>query len=337
MSTSTPLSNANVIISQLAKKLNIGPRRMQHIADCAAKARKMPIEQVISKIQADARNFTEQLKVLWPVLQSRILEGESGGSWACNEINTLLTPDLPCYISFTVSRINSRDIHPSDIGRIPEGQSIELYISCITQYINVLAMEILYNMLKSAALSPMVHVFKYKPFNLADEILAELTDAQNNTIKYNDLAVSYIMGVNEIQEPVANLIIQAPADQLEKKIIKFDSGGERVLIWCKFDIARLLINIIGEHALVNYIGFIEFVPHDDIPSDTEFYEMINIREAIEQCDGIARAIMCHGCGRHELQGIHQQCGRCHKVRYCCVACQAVHWPDHKKYCSLKQI
>jgi hypothetical protein len=313
-------------------ELNINSRRRKHIVDCAAKARKMSIDQVMSKTQTAARAFTEKLKALWPVLQSRILEGESSGSWACNEINTLLTPDLPCCISFTVSRINSRDIHPADIGRIPAGQTIELYISCITQYINVLAMEILYYMLKAAELSPMVNIFKYKPFNLADEILAELTDAQNNTIKYSDLAVSYIMGVNEIQEPVANLIIQAPGDQLEKKIIKFESGGERVLIWCKFDIARLLINIIGEHALVNYIGFIEFVPQDDIPSDTEFYEMINIREAIEQCDGIARVIMCHGCGRHELQGTQQQCGRCHKVRYCCVACQAVHWPDHKKYC-----
>lgn len=321
-------------VEQLAKKLKIEPRRMQHIVDCAAKARKITVEQVISDTQVAARKFTEQLIVLWPALQARILEGESSGSEACNEINTMLPRDLPCYISFTVSRINSRDIHPADIGRIPAGQSIELYISCVTQYINVLAMEILYDMVKSAALSPMVSVFKYKPFNLADEILSEITDVKNNTIKYTDLAVAYIMGVNEIQEPIANLIIQAPTCQLEKKIIKFESGDERVLTWCKFDIARLLINIIGEHALVNYIGFIEFVPQDDIPSDTEFYELINIREAIEQCNGIVRAIMCHGCDRHPLCGIQQQCGRCHKVRYCSVACQSIHWPDHKKYCNL---
>jgi len=77
----------------LKNEPTINSRRREHIANCAAKARKMSIDQIMSKTQTAARAFTEKLKALWPVLQCRILEGESSGSRAGNEINTVLSPD----------------------------------------------------------------------------------------------------------------------------------------------------------------------------------------------------------------------------------------------------
>ena len=313
--------------AQEANFLKVEPHVYAYMAKQAA--RNGDIDNTIFRIKRQTQEFTRYLKEHWTDIQAAIFQGQESGAKTCEDLNTRI--ELPLNISFSVSRINCVDIHPADIGRIPGGNCIELYISCITQYANVLAMEYLYAHLIRADISPMLNIFKYTPFNIGAEIISELTNDQC-TIRYDDLSVAYMMGVNELQAPIVNLIIQAPPDKLEKKIIKFETGADRVLTWCKFDIARLLINIIGEHAVVNYIGFIEFVPSDDMPSDTEFYELIDIRRAIEQCDGIANVTPCHGCGRHPLQGLLKQCTRCRKVRYCSVACQAIHWPAHKSYC-----
>ena len=317
--------------------INLDSQYIASISEQAARARKMTAAEVIQQTEKAAQAYAQRIKTIWPALHAKILENQSGGEWACQEMNSALPSIMPLYISIAVSQLNASDIHPADTGRIPGGQCIEIYISCVTQYVNVLAMEMLYSALQRAKLETAVYIYKYRPFNPAVEIVAELSGTSDlSSIKYTDLAVAYEMGLNELKKPIFNLIIQAPADKLEKKVIRFAGGksdGDRILSWCTFDIARLLISVIGEHALVNMVGYIEFVTLDGIPSNTKFYELISIRDAVAQCDGISRIKLCHGCDRHPLCGEQKQCGRCHAVRYCSVVCQSIDWPNHKKYCK----
>jgi hypothetical protein len=310
---------------QFAHLLGVTLIRLKYMVECSG--------QDIHKLDLAAKAYVNILATQWPAFELNFQQNEQQGNDACVLMNKMLPDEFKTSIimSATVGKLNAEDIDAWS-RHIPGHQIIEIYISCISLFSNVLAMELIYAHLKNKKLGIVVtvHVFKYKPYNESIEIINELSG--EHPIRYDELSIHVKQGLNELGDLITNLIIMAPADKLETRTVTI-RGEQRQLKWCKFDISRLLINIIGEHQLTNYVGFIEFVEQSEMPTDTEFYELLDMRGGIDQCNAANKAKFCAQCGRHSLQGQLMQCSKCKKVYYCSRVCQSFNWASHKQFCN----
>jgi hypothetical protein len=120
----------------------------------------------------------------------------------------------------------------------------------------------------------------------------------------------------------------------EKKKIVFENSEREVWICNNNSIDIILENFIGEENLINYIGYIEFIPYDERSKKIEYKyinELINDIELVRNHNNI---IYCNLCNHNSNQLKLSKCSRCQKVYYCNKICQKIDFPNHKLVCSI---
>lgn len=302
----------------------------------------------VPSVSSSVRYFWDQFIVFWDELHILITGGHEQRIQALELINGLLTEEdfKNIQIELTLGEVN-RNAFPNS------SQLVELYISPRLLKKNIPLMEEYYaarpNLLN-------LSVYKYRAYNVNDPIIDDIEYTQTDTMpgytaKYTDFGYQSSTGYDaETKQPVLNLVIYVKkpiADIiLRKKKVTFtdpqNPSAEPITMekWLPQDstaVDVLLLNVLGEHHLVNDIGYIEFLPDGDplIADGSVFCELSDLKGDIKLLESSLRNEVrrCKTCDRHQRQSNIHVCSRCKKALYCSVGCQKKDYPNHKKRCN----
>ena len=305
----------------------------------------------------------------WPYIYNRLIENSSESQTnikiiILKKINSFLE-NIKLDISFTYGEINN--INLSQYSNI-----IEIYISPIMDKNNIEEMENLYNVYnKYKNHLPNLIVSKYRIFNknnikihYMDYTNIFLSSSNLNNINYpniiyfddefsletknnletkntkyifnqDEILYSQTIGKGNINNIILHLVIVFKKninEFFEKKKIIFENSERDVWICKNNSIDILLENFIGEENLINYIGYIEFIPFEECSKDIEYKyitELINDIEFVRKNNNIN---YCNVCNHSSNQLKLSKCSRCKKILYCNKICQKIDYNNHKSIC-----
>ncbi len=219
---------------------------------------------------------------------------------------------------------------------------LEIYISPRYNNDNIKLMEELY---KTQLPLYNLKVAKYKAYKqVSNEIPQELKFmneiGEEFTIKYEDFgyqgSYSYKDG-----KPLLNLLIvinkQVSDMFLVKKKIQFENNNSRdVYMQNKiFPVDIYLNHIIGEYIMLNFVGYIELLPSDEVDETVltqGLTELLDIKKNINLVLKAHGSKCCSYCDHHKLQVDLSICSRCKKAYYCSRICQKADNKRHKLHC-----
>lgn len=293
-------------------------------------------------------HFWDQFGKFWPQLHELIMGSPEQRVHALELINGLLTEEdfKKIQIEMTLGEVNRNPFPGSD-------KLVELYISPRLLKNNIQLMEEYYN---ARLTLPNLAVFKYRAYNTNDPLIENVVYPKTDTMpeytaNYTDIGYQSSTGYDaETKKPMLNLVIYMKkplADViLRKKKVTFtnpaDPAADPITLekWLPQEstaVDLFLLNVLGEHHLVNDVGYIEFLPDGDplIANGSVFCELSDLKGDIKLLEASLRneVIKCKVCDRHQRQGVIQACSRCKKATYCSVRCQKKDYSTHKKRCT----
>ena len=166
-------------------------------------------------------------------------------------------------------------------------------------------------------------------------LVSESTDA----VTLEDFGVQTEQGMDSAGRHIIHLIIAVKKrlrHMLYQVPVKFKGGKttERP-VWrfrnAAFDI--MLEALLGEENLMLYVGYIEILPEEGIPNNSEFVDLLDLKPAVEALRQLNNVRECQICRHSSNQCQIFQCSRCKKAYYCGRICQAEDRASHKSVCG----
>ena len=164
--------------------------------------------------------------------------------------------------------------------------------------------------------------------------------AQERTeVTLEDFGVQIEQGMDNTGRHIIHLII-AVKERLRHMLyqvpVKFK--GEKTTerpVWrfrnAAFDI--MIEALLGEENLMLYVGYIEILPEANIPNNSEFVDLRDLKPAVEALRQLNNVRECQICRHSSNQCQIFQCSRCKKAYYCGRICQAEDRVSHKSVCG----
>lgn len=181
----------------------------------------------------------------------------------------------------------------------------------------------------------------YKPYNFDKELPVTIT-LDKETIRYADCAVKSHIIMTHDNKPMLALEIVVRTSVAKKVLksvkVKFNSPGgiteRNVLIPSTSAMYILLSEVIGEHNLLNYVGYIEYTPSNERKKQMKDYTRLNsLKPKFVEIAKRWNRLKCDYCGHDSLQSKIMKCSVCKSAYYCSVKCQRSMYSDHKIVCK----
>lgn len=295
----------------------------------------------------DAKPFFQSVCKAWPMIAEMLsdpnLEVREKGILT---IKGMMPPELESIIAFeaTIGRVNN--IYMKDQFESNKKQAklldkldkrIELYISPKLSMDNLEALDHIY---KDAieVFQPLIGdelgIYKYRVFCEKDPFVESVEIPSESgliSLTSNDIGIQHQLGYDDQKNMRIHLIIGILKPKAEQvlKPVEIKHEGKVYNKWLPRDtqlIEIFLLNAMGEYAMTNIIGYLEFMPVDDLDN----FEPLDLVRTITMVDNTK----CNICRRKKFQVEKLfKCSRCNKTIYCSPVCQLLGWPEHSKLCS----
>lgn len=270
--------------------------------------------------------FWNKKKHIWPHIKELIYTG------LYDQALLLLNQDTDPGISleYTIGEVNRIALPCVD-------KRIEIYITCNFDNQKKDLVQQYYDGFYNVFNDPDTFIYKYKAFHLKDPIPTEVV-FNNYTVKYDAFKCQTNFGYGEQNQRLLNIVIMVEKDTADKVLvqkpitfIKPNGSKETLDKWIPSDqsIFVLLNAVLGEYNIVERIGYIDFLPQDDM---TDFYDLEYLKTQMTILDVSLDAKKCRTCDRRHYQGKLFRCGKCKKVYYCGQECQKIDYQTHKVFC-----
>lgn len=288
-----------------------------------------------AKTTPSAKAFFEQLLQVWDsiaeMLKNPELEIREKGILT---IEGLLPPHLVNFISFeaTIGRINNIYMGENIDFKNLYNNRIELYISPKLSMDNLQALESIYNEAIEVFRNKIgndLGIYKYRVFCEKDPFVDDIRD-NSLVISSDQIGIQHQLGYDDknnmrihvvigIDKAIANQILHEVEIATTPKCKKWLPKKSQII-----DI--FLLNAIGEYAMTNVLGYIEFLPVESLKE----FEPLDVLRKLTVLDGVK----CNICCRKKFQVKNLfRCSRCKGVLYCSEICQKLDWPEHMKLCN----
>jgi hypothetical protein len=261
-------------------------------------------------------------------------------------IKGMMPPELESIIAFeaTIGRVNN--IYMKDQFENNKKQAklldkldkrIELYISPKLSMDNIEALDRIYKdaiEIFQPILGDELGIYKYRVFCEKDPFVESVEiPSQSGLISLtnDDIGIQHQLGYDEQKNMRIHLIIGILKPKAEQVLKPVEIKHENKVYnkWLPRDtqlIEIFLLNAMGEYAMTNIVGYLEFMPVDELTN----FEPLDLARTITMIDNTK----CNICCRKKFQVEKLfKCSRCNKTIYCSPVCQLLGWPEHSKLCS----
>lgn len=279
----------------------------------------------------DIEKFTNKYIETFPLIKKCILSGDDSVLTITNNILGELSEYID--IQYTYGEINHNNYNWENCN---SKDIIEIYISPKMHTDNCDIMSTVQWILSNKLTSDKVNVIKYRPFidNMFDSI-----ECNDITVNYKDFKIHTSVGIDVLGNHVLNICIAVAENIigkiLEKRTVSFENvkNSSRDVYLPINNIVNVMIdNIIGECNLLNFVGYIEFMPLN-AEDMAKLDDLSQVRDDMKLIHKTRKLNYCHVCRRNNMQKYLFKCSVCKDTRYCSMICQKLDWDGHRKICS----
>lgn len=250
-----------------------------------------------------AQKFVDILKLKWPILKKQIICGDTNVPLLINKLSSIINCSVGIIydnheIVFNISSNAANKF-------IPEME--ELYL-LITKHFPDIIVE---KYMKSQ---------KIVNFEIGDFVV------DKKHFKFHNCKGDLLNLVIVVDKAIAYKV-------LEEKDVTFETGSSRKVFLPKlyqnyYPLDIFFVHFYGEYELLNYIGYIEYLPSDhklangNLRDIDELAALLDVKRKDEK--------QCIACEKHHW---HCTLKLCCDVWYCSEKCRLNHLPIHKSFCS----